>query len=194
MSAKKRSLPRPGHKAFGPEKRFERDAEKPALLAERMAVAMAQGKLDEFIESELEGSEQAKKLAMMMLNMGGMVPPVALPVDEKTPVEKPSSKTGRKAEIPAGVENAAMEGDVKELMKILEEEHGKRSAGAGAEKGGRPGKKAKTKKGPPEVSPEEKRIIDRIIKIASENDVTVDWVISRALSLYVRDYETTGRL
>jgi hypothetical protein len=199
MSAKKRSLPKPRQKAFGPRKRFGQDEDRPALLADEMAVAMAQGKLEEFINSEFKGNEQAKKLALMMMNMGGMIPAVDLPAREKTPAGKPSPGTGKKAEkavppagVSAEVEGAAREGNVKELMRLLAEEHGKRSAGAGAGKEGKPKKKAGAKKISP--TPEEKKTIDRIIKIASENNVTVDWVISRALSLYLRDYEMTGRL
>ncbi len=40
----------------------------------------------------------------------------------------------------------------------------------------------------------DKELIDALIKIAGENSVTLDWMILRAIRLYVQDYEKTGRL
>jgi hypothetical protein len=55
-----------------------------------------------------------------------------------------------------------------------------------------------------ETSPEEevaaphpaidKDVIDALIQIASDNSVTLDWIILRAIKLYVQEYQKTGRL
>lgn len=37
-------------------------------------------------------------------------------------------------------------------------------------------------------------IQEEIARIAAENGVQVEWIISRALGLYIRDHRTTGRL
>ena len=37
-------------------------------------------------------------------------------------------------------------------------------------------------------------IVDELIRIAADNDVTVDWLTLRAVRLYVEDYRKTGRL
>ena len=37
-------------------------------------------------------------------------------------------------------------------------------------------------------------IIDELIRIAADNDVTVDWLMLRAVKLYVEEYRKTGRL
>ena len=40
----------------------------------------------------------------------------------------------------------------------------------------------------------EKDLLDEIMKIASENNLTADWVLIRALKVFVREYQRTGRL
>ncbi|MBE0428264.1 MAG: hypothetical protein IBX61_00110 [Thermoleophilia bacterium] len=37
-------------------------------------------------------------------------------------------------------------------------------------------------------------VMEELSRIAAENGVEVDWIISRALGLYIRDHRATGRL
>jgi hypothetical protein len=37
-------------------------------------------------------------------------------------------------------------------------------------------------------------IIDELIRIGADNDVTVDWLMLRAVKLYVAEYRTSGKL
>ena len=37
-------------------------------------------------------------------------------------------------------------------------------------------------------------IINELIRISADNDVTVDWLMLRAVKLYVEEYRKTGRL
>jgi hypothetical protein len=40
----------------------------------------------------------------------------------------------------------------------------------------------------------EKELVEQIIEIASDNNITPDWVLLRALKVYVREYQRTGHL
>lgn len=40
----------------------------------------------------------------------------------------------------------------------------------------------------------DKEIIDQLIRIAADNNLTLDWLTLRALKLYVEEYLKTGRL
>ena len=37
-------------------------------------------------------------------------------------------------------------------------------------------------------------IINELIRISADNDVTVDWLMLRAVKLFVEEYRKTGRL
>jgi hypothetical protein len=37
-------------------------------------------------------------------------------------------------------------------------------------------------------------LIDALIQIARDNSVTVDWLILRAIKVYVHEYQKTGKL
>jgi hypothetical protein len=74
-------------------------------------------------------------------------------------------------------------------MDLLRREHQKRMPGAEA--------------GPVEEAPAahpadqpaiDKDIIDALIRIASDNSVTLDWIILRAIRVYVEEYRKTGKL
>lgn len=140
-----------------PRKRpHDRAGQQDELLADGMTRAMAEGRLEEFIEKEFKGNENARKLAGMMMEMTGMAgmarPPAARPGGEE-PAREPDAPR------PAP--------DIKE------------ATAAAAPQG-----EAPSKSGVPE----------QLARIAAENGVEVEWVVSRALSLYIRDYRTTGRL
>ena len=74
MSDKERPLPKPPNKAFGRKNNFEQGEDQSSLLADRMAAAAAEGKLDEFLKQEMPDNEYARNLANMMMGMTGMMP------------------------------------------------------------------------------------------------------------------------
>jgi hypothetical protein len=194
MSNKEKPLPKPPNRAFGRKKRFGQEEEQPALLADRMAAAAAEGKLEEFLKREMPDNEYARNLAAMMMGMTGMMPVEGgqpappSPVKAEQPLSSESGTTEQQPspdDVPEDVRKATQGGDVKKLMDLLRREHQKRMPGA-------------------ETSPEEevaaphpaidKDVIDALIQIASDNSVTLDWIILRAIKLYVQEYQKTGRL
>jgi hypothetical protein len=209
MTGPDRSLPTP------PRSRFGRDSQEEAgsasgMISDRMALAAAEGRLEEFLQHELPEGDHARNLAMMMMGMSGIVPmePPAgqLPAAQAPHPAQPSpdAQTAISAEVPPEVLAAVQQGDVANLMGILRAEHAKRS-GAGVASGEMPRPPADA--GPPVADPAppsgpaaegragiDAAIIDELIRISSENDVTVDWLMLRAVKLYVEEYRKTGRL
>lgn len=198
MTEKNKPLPRPPRKGFGPTRG---PAGEEPLSADKMAAAMAQGKLDEYLSDELKGNEQAQKLAKMMMGMSGMSgmmpsgnPAGAAPKADEGPAGPP--------EVPEDIQQASLSGDMGQLMTLLKREHEKHSGKS--KKGEESGAEDPSSQGPAakeeeEPSPEPAALLDResvdlLIRIASENNVTLDWVIARAIKLYVRDYKLTGRV
>lgn len=184
----------------GPPGRKQRLENGPSenLLSEQMSMAMMEGRLDEFMKEKIPDSDHARALAMMMAGMTGMITPgmPAPPVNSgPEKLETGSAKTQppgtcpdkeAASSLPEGVIEAVRGGDVKGLMDLLEKEHAKRQpeqVGLVAES--------------PDSSPQaviEKDVVDSLIKIASENGLSTDWLILRALKLYVQEYLKTGRL
>lgn len=201
MSRKDKTLPTPP-KAGNRFREEERGAG--PLMADQMAMAAAAGKIDQFMEKALPDSEHARKLATMMMGMTGMMPP---PRPEAPPTAA-QGQTEPAAEEPAAgiaetpppdeVLQAVQNADVKGLMDLLRHEHSKRS-GAGI-----PDLAAGCCPQPPapqQLHPQplpgasvEKKLIDSVLAISAENELTPDWVVTRALKLYVEGYEKTGRL
>ncbi|MGD0281781.1 MAG: hypothetical protein ABSB95_05415 [Dissulfurispiraceae bacterium] len=213
MSEKERPLPQPPSTPFGPKKRFERGGDDSPLVADQLLMAMAEGKLDEYIKQEMPGSEQALKLTQMMMGMSGMsgmALPGLVPVSEKNMEEKASEDSAGAA--PSELENpvqppedlvkAALDGDIKGLMQILRREHEKTNPAASSQKVSRLPGDPDTAHPQPEdldagqrVCPAiEKEIVDALAAIAGENSLTMDWLVLRALKLYVGEYKKTGRL
>ncbi len=195
MTEKQKPLPRPPRKGFGPKRG---PAAEEALSADKMAAAMAQGKLDEYLSQEFQGNEQAQKLAKMMMGMtgmSGMMPPGG-------PDAEPPGTGGDPAgppEVPEDIQQASLAGDMGQLMTLLKREYEKRSGGVQEpDEKGAPNKSHTTKEetAPSTEAPAllDRESIDRLIRIASENNVSLDWVIARAIKLYVRDYKLTGRV
>ncbi len=187
MPKKKRQLPEPPGGPFGRRRPFEERVEAPHT-ADRLAAALMEGRVEEFMDKEFGDVPHAKELAMMMLGATGMMPSPA-----KTKAEKPSSRkkpvgTGKKkksGESPKASERvmrAAEKGDLETLGNLLAGELRKRSGG-----------ESPKKKGPKETH-FDKADIDTILEIAARNNVSVDWVMARAIKLYARDYRTTGRI
>ena len=200
MSESDRPLPTP------PRSRFGRDSQEEAgpasgMISDRMALAAAEGRLEEFLQHEIPAGDAARNLAMMMMGMSGMMPmeiPAGLPQAVATPSPAPpgsDAQTVVAAEVPPEVLAAIQQGDVANLMGILRAEHGKRTApGAAAEEA--PQAPAAPSAERPAAGPAgiDAAIIDELIRVSADNDVTVDWLMLRAVKLYVEEYRKTGRL
>jgi hypothetical protein len=102
---------------------------------------------------------------------------------------------------------AIQQGDVTNLMGILRAEHAKRNGLAAASDEAPRAPAAASAARPPVPSPEpsaaasvagpagiDTAIIDELLRISTDNDVTVDWLMLRAVKLYVEEYRKTGRL
>src|SRR5512134_1191957 len=95
MSEKEKPLPKPPSTPFGRKRRAEEDRE--PLMADQIAQAAAEGKLDEFIRQEVPDNEYARGLVSMMLGMTGMLPPEGL---KPAPTGEKTADTGGEAETP----------------------------------------------------------------------------------------------
>ena len=167
-------------------------------MADHIAAAMVNGTLDEFLRQEIPDNEHARKLAMMMMSMTGMLPAEEIPTakaqepdrQSQTPAAGEPSRDMPSADgPPEEVFQAVHEGDVKGLMGLLAKEYNARVSGAEEITAGE--KKIPLSPDRPMI---EKEIIDQLINIAAENSLSLDWLITRALSLYVQEYKKTGRL
>jgi hypothetical protein len=197
MSKKERPLPKPQKTPFGRKRRFEGDEKQDTLMADRMAMAMAEGKLDDFLEREMPDSEHAKKLAEMMMGMSGMMPAGHMP-EKPAPIKKASPDKNKAptpedlpsaAEPPEGVVDAVKGADVKGLMDLLKKEHTKRQGGKAE-----PVKKKKDAAPAKNQVSIEKEVIEQLIKISADNSLGLDWIVFRALKRYVEEYRKTGNL
>jgi hypothetical protein len=194
MAGKERRLPRPPKTPFGKRRTGEREEESP-LTADRMAAAMAEGRLDEFLKEEMPDNEYARGLAAMMMGMTGMMPEGAFPQSPAGAEQQASAKAGEPSgeasppvQPPEDVIDAVNAGDLKGVMEALAREHRKRMP---AEESLPAEEEKKSSAG---LSKDEKETLDRLLEIAAENRVSVDWMVLRALKLYIREYRKTGRL
>jgi hypothetical protein len=192
---KENPLPTPPNAPFGRKRAPEQAADQGGLLADRMAAAMAEGKLDEFMKQEMPDNDYAKNLVNMMMGMTGMMPMAGQTAAQ--PEQQPES-SGIKAEeispspeVPEDVRKAIESGDVKGLKEILRREHLKRTPGAelGMSEEAAPSRSQAS--GMPTI---DKDLIDAMVQIAKDNSVTVDWMILRAIKVYVQEYQKTGKL
>ena len=159
-------------------------------MADRLAAAMAEGTLDEFMKQELPDNEHARTLAMMMMGMSGMMPPQGLPSVQGN--EPRAESVNPPSEPSEDVLKAAKEGDVKGLKDILQREHKKRSSATGSI--GDNIAPEKTEDDSPAIGKVEKETLDQLMDIASRNNLSMDWIVLRALRVYVEGYHKTGRL
>ena len=199
MSKKEKPLPTPPHKPFGTRKKFEGDEEHAELTADRIAQAAAEGKLDEFLKKEMPDNEYARNLASMMMGMTGMLPMAGAPSAAAPPVEKQAEPSGSapaeqvspaaSAEVLEEARKAIEGNDVKSLMKLLQQEHRKRTPGSEA------AVMTEEAAAPSPAQPAiDKDQVDALLQIARDNDVSVDWLILRAIKVYVEEYRKTGKL
>jgi hypothetical protein len=202
MADHNKPLPKPPNKAFGNKKRFEEDEDQSTLIADRMAAAMAEGKLDEFIRQEMPDNEYARNLTSMMMGMTGMMPmgePAAnpSPAAAQQPASPEKTATGPEesispaAEVPEDVRTAIESGDVKGLKDILRREFLKRTPGAELDLHDEAAPSQPQASGMPAI---DKELVDAMIQIAKDNSVTMDWMILRAIKVYVEEYRKTGKL
>jgi hypothetical protein len=184
-------LPKPPHTAFGRKKPFEQTEEQ-TLMADRLAAAAVEGRLEEFLNQEIPDNEYARNLASMMMGMTGMMPGhIAEPPRRKEqPEPMPAGAAAPGAEVPEEIRAAAQSGDVKVLRDLLRQEHRKRMPDAVQEEPCEPAA-PQPATGLPAI---DKDLIDALIRIAGDNSVTLDWLILRAIKVYVQEYQKTGRL
>lgn len=200
MSESDRPLPTP------PRSRFDRGSQEetgPAsgMISDRMALAAAEGRLEEFLQHEIPEGDHARNLAMMMMGMSGMMPmettagpPRAVPPPGQA-APTPDTELAAAPEVPPEVLAAIQQGDVANLMGILRAEHAKRTA-PGAASAETPRLPSNPAAEPPAAGRAgiDAAIIDELIRISTDNDVTVDWLMLRAVKLYVEEHRKTGRL
>jgi hypothetical protein len=198
MSKKDKPLPKPPSTPFGRKRAFQGDENSGPLMADKMAMAMSAGKLDEFLKKELPDSEHARKLAEMMMGMTGMMPAGGVSgstaIKKETPEQTGPVKQGEQSsslQPPEDMLNAVRSGDVRSVMEVLAREHAKRT-GAPVTDIDQGEKTADVHS--PEVPVIDKDIIDKLIKIASDNNTSIDWLFFRALKRYVEEYKKTGNL
>lgn len=184
---KDRPLPKPPATPFGGKKAFAREEDQEPLTADRMAVAMAEGKLDEFLQQEMPDNEYARNLATMMMGMTGMMPVAGAPAG--TPEGASPEQTGATGEVPEDVRRAAQSGDAKGLVDLLRREHRKRGSGAGEELP-EAAEAVKTQ----DIPAIDKELVDALVQIAKDNSVTPDWIILRAIKVYIQEHRKTGKL
>lgn len=195
MSRGKRRLPKPPASPFGRKLHSEDEEEPGALIADQMAGAMAEGRLEEFLKKELPDNEYARKLSMMMLGMTGMLPQGhGLPAPtEKSPdssVGEESVREDAPVRLPEDVATAVQAGDVQSLMELLKREFEKRSSHIE----GDASPDEKKVDSPAASGAIEKETMGTLMEIASENNLSLDWIVLRALRRYIRDYRKTGAL
>ena len=182
MAESERPLPKPPKTPFG-KGRLGSEESGQGLMADKMAEAAALGKLDEYLERELPDSEQARALARMMMGMTGMLPAGRQPAPGTGESEASSAPS-------EDVMTAVQGGDVQGLMGLLRREHQKRmpEAGEGSASAEAPSSQV------PDQPAIDKELIDSLIRIAADNSVTLDWIILRAIKVYVEEYRRTGKL
>jgi hypothetical protein len=197
MSKKERDLPKPGKTPFS-RKRPENEGQDDLLIADQMALAAADGKLNEYLDQEIPEGEYAKKLAMMMMGMTGMLPQEArLPLTEEV-LRSPSeaAEIGQLQEgsaapaVPEDISNAVKAGDVEKLKELLAREKERRTPDS-LEASGEALQPDQCQSSPSMI---EKDMLDALMKVAFENKLSIDWLMARALKLYLEEYQKTGRL
>ena len=197
MPKKEKPLPKPPSTPFGRKRSFEDNENRGPLMADQMAMAMSQGKLDEFLQKELPDNEHARKLAEMMMGMSGMMPSGGFsgnPVpktEEFTKAPEEHGERSSEARPPEDIVNAVQAGDLQGLMGLLAKEHAKRTGSSITDTP----HEGKNSIAPSSAGPAvDKEVIDLLMKIASDNDLSLDWLFFRALKRYVEEYKKTGNL
>jgi hypothetical protein len=195
---KDKPLPTPPNTPYGRKRAPIQGEDQSGLMADHMAKAMAEGKLEEFMKQEMPDNEYAKNLVNMMLGMTGMLPmagqntsPSSPEVDQQSLSAEPRVEETSPPEMPEDVRMAIEGGDVNSLKNILRREYLKRTPGVEFGTSEEPASPQSQAAGMPTI---DKELIDALVQIARDNSVTMDWMILRAIKLYVQEYRKTGRL
>lgn len=200
MSQNEKPLPKPLSTPFTRKRAGQHNDEQEPLTADRMAQAMAEGKLDEFLQKEMPDNEAARKMAAMMMGMTGMMPmggpqmAPPSPAQQQPSLSPEMSAAGQIApqgEVPEDVRKAIESGDVKGLKELLRREYLKRTPGATFDNNEEAAAPPPQASGMPTI---DKDLIDAMVQIAKDNSVTMDWMILRAIKVYVEEYRKTGKL
>ena len=117
MTESDRPLPTPPRARFGRDSGEEAGPE-PPLTSDRMALAAAEGRLEEFLQRELPESDHARSLALMMMGMSGMMP-ADVPSGQHPAEHRPATEGADAASPPPEVAHAVRKGDVAGLMGLL---------------------------------------------------------------------------
>jgi predicted amidohydrolase YtcJ len=191
-------LPKPPSTPFTRKRAHEQSEEQAPLTADRMAQAMAEGTLDEFLRKEMPDNEAARKLATMMMGMTGMMsmggPQMAPAPAQQAPASEMNTaeQVSPSAEVPDDVRKAIEGGDVQGLKELLRREYLKRTPGATLDLNEEPASpQPPQSSGLPAI---DKDLVDAMIQIAKDNYVTMDWIILRAIKVYVEEFRKTGKL
>jgi hypothetical protein len=146
-------------------------------------------------------NEAARKMAVMMMGMTGMMPMGGPTMTPASPAQEQPSLSSEMnvaeqisppGEVPEDVRRAIESGDVKGLKDLLRREYLKRTPGATFDTSD-----VAAAPPPPQASGMptiDKELIDAMIQIAKDNSVTMDWMILRAIKVYVEEYRKTGKL
>ncbi len=169
------------------------------LLADKLAMAAAEGKIESFINSNIPDSDQARALAMMMLSMSGMAD-----LCKSSEAFSKNHSEIKSEDVLKSADNKTLEvynsedicravqsGDIHKVKEMLKEEYTKRYAMPQEDDSSRPQDESAVKMQP---TRQEQELIDKLSAIASENNTNIDWLIMRALKFYIAEYERTGRL
>lgn len=192
MSMDEKPLPKPPKTPFGRQKQEEQEQSGP-LFADRIAAAKMEGRVEEFLEAELPDNEQMRRLVSLMMGMTGLGPLEDVTAKREVMQDQSAGATQRETdtasgEVPEDVREAIQSGDVQGLMEMLRREHQKRTGTASA------GEAVSASPEAEAPAALEKEVLDRLIRISSQNNLSVDWLIMRAMKLYVEEYDKTGRL
>lgn len=196
MSKKEKALPRPKKTPFG-RNRHENEGQDDLLMADRMAMAASEGRLNEYLEQEMPEGDYAKKLAKMMMGMTGILPQEGISADNRQ--QSPSPELSEACNVVSGdaapavpedVAEAVKAGDVEKLKVLLAREKQMRTP----DSDNKVEVSGSAEEYEPAPSMLEKDTLDALIRIASENNLTIDWLMARALKLYLEEYKRTGRL
>ncbi len=187
MSKQEKQLPTPPNRAFSSRKKFSEEEEKMELTADRMAMAAAEGKLEEFLKKEMPDNEYARNLASMMMGMTGIMPADSEHASQRQ--ENRDAETAGATEVPEDVRKAIEGGNVRGLMEMLRREQQKRSPESA------PAESSKSELAHSQDTPViDKELIDALVQIAQDNNVSLDWIILRAIKVYVQEYQKNGKL
>ena len=206
MPKKEHPLPRPPKKRGGHA--FTENPETGGLIFDKLQEAVAEGKVEEFMKENMPEGQYARKLTEMMMGMSGVpfagkaetgagAEPAIPRLVENIPGIKDGEAESPMMKVPSDVLQAAMEGNLNTLKDLLKREH------EGFLSGPQPGKKKGGGVGQEEQKESleekngslvEKEIIDSLFEIAVDNNLDMDWLIRRALKLYIKKYRETGQL